>query len=207
MPVSSCIKLPGFEQIALSNLVWQVLESSVASSDESSIQGSTQGKQCILPSPPTSDILTKHAASFVTLYIGGKLRGCIGSYQASQPLWQNVCQNAFYSAHEDHRFSPLKAAELTKLAVDVSILSDLVPMDNNGEPALLAQLQPKNDGLLIKEGELNALFLPVVWQALPGPEAFVNALKNKGGWSEDYWSNNIDIYRFHTQRYHLSKPN
>ncbi|XAW87535.1 AmmeMemoRadiSam system protein A [Vibrio sp. CDRSL-10 TSBA] len=186
MPVLSCIKLSDDERRALLDFVWQVLEQALAG----------QGFQ--LPNAPRSETLRQPAASFVTLHHNGQLRGCIGSLSADEALWKNVCHNAYASGFKDARFAPLTAQDKAGLSVEISVLSALTPVENQGEAELLQRLRPDIDGLLLEDERHRAVFLPSVWQALPEPDQFVAALKAKGGWPPGYWSKDIDIHLFST---------
>ncbi len=174
------------EQDQLKALVWQVLQKSIE-----------QGK-FTLPSPPSSMALQQRAATFVTLYIDKRLRGCTGAYIANYPLWEDVCRHAYSSAFEDNRFAPLNGDELKHISFDISILSPLTQIKNSSEQALIDQLQLGIDGLLLKQYPRTALFLPTVWQSLPNPTAFVRELKQKGGWPVDYWASSIELFSFTT---------
>lgn len=184
MPASSYINLSREEQAELKQLVWQALAKAV------------EYRSPLQPAPPKSPALLTPRACFVTLYVDKQLRGCIGTYAAEKSLWQNVCEYSYYSACEDRRFAPLEKEELPDLSFEISVLSELQPLQNDGEQALLEQLQVGIDGLLLKDGYRSAIFLPTVWQSLPTPESFVQALKQKGGWSQEYWSDAIKIFRF-----------
>jgi len=184
-------RLSELEQAELFNLTQQVIEHGI------------KYQQCLIPEPPGSKALLQHAASFVTLYLDGELKGCIGSCKAKEAIWLNVCKNAFSSAFEDYRFNALKADELSQLSIDISILSELSVIVNAGEQALLDELVPDEDGLILKKAGFQAVFLPTVWRNLPKPNAFVSALKQKAGWPENYWSKDIEIFRFTTQVYTL----
>ncbi|WP_372881927.1 AmmeMemoRadiSam system protein A [Psychromonas sp.] len=186
MPVLSYFNLTEEEQAELKLLVWQALEKAV--------EYGTRFE----PAPPKSQKLLTPLSCFVTLYVHKQLRGCIGTYDAQNSLWQNVCNYSYYSACEDRRFTPLEKKELSALSFEISVLSELQPLQNAGEQALLEQLQPEIDGLLLKDDYHSAIFLPTVWQSLPTAESFVQALKQKGGWSRDYWSDAIQIFRFET---------
>ena len=186
MPVSSFTNLNCAEQSELKRLVIQVLSDAL-------IHKSLQ-----FPCAPESPKLLAPAACFVTLYIGQQLRGCIGTYAADQALWFNVCRYSYYSAFEDRRFPPLTKEELVSIRFEISILSELEKITNNGEYALLQQLQAGDDGLLIKEPPRSAIFLPSVWRSLTTPSDFLQALKQKGGWASDYWSLGIELFRFST---------
>ena len=188
-------KLSPHEQKQLKSLVWKVLRSAVKSN------------KFVMPSPPEDPVLLKNGASFVTIYVDDQLRGCIGICEAEQPLWLDVCRHAFSSAMQDWRFETLQESELNKLSFCISVLSELTPVINNGEQALLEQLSVGIDGLILiekeKDGEhqKNAVFLPAVWRSLTKPDLFLNALKQKGGWSENYWSEDIELFIFSTVEY------
>lgn len=186
MPVSSYINLSPEAQDELKQLVWQVLDKAV------------EDRTLFLPVPPISPALLVPRACFVTLYVNKQLRGCIGTYAVEKSLWQNVCDYSYYSACEDRRFEPLQKWELPDLSFEISVLSALQPLANEGERALLAQLQIGIDGLLLKDSYHSAIFLPSVWFSLKTAQVFVHALKRKGGWSQNYWSEDIKIFRFET---------
>ncbi|NQY64167.1 MAG: AmmeMemoRadiSam system protein A [Alteromonadaceae bacterium] len=194
MPVSSPIKLNSEEEKRLQSLVWQVLRSAAKSNE------------FVMPSPPQNPILLKNAASFVTIYVEGELRGCIGICEAVEPLWSDVCRHAFSSAMQDWRFEELQESELCKLSFSISVLSEPTPMINKGEQDLLEHLSVGIDGLILKEQQgdkrKSAVFLPSVWRSLTKPALFVKALKQKGDWSENYWSENIELFRFTSVEYY-----
>ncbi len=61
-------------------------------------------------------------AVFVTLNHRGRLRGCIGSLEASQPLASAVAESAHGAAFRDPRFAPLQAYELDDISIEISVL-------------------------------------------------------------------------------------
>ena len=63
---------------------------------------------------PDHPQLAERGATFVTLTLGGELRGCIGSLNAHRPLGQDVRENAVSAALRDPRFPPLSAAEFAE---------------------------------------------------------------------------------------------
>ncbi|HYG89417.1 MAG TPA: AmmeMemoRadiSam system protein B [Azospirillum sp.] len=134
--------------------------------------------------------------TFVTLEIGGHLRGCIGAVVPTNPLIRDVVENSYKSAMQDPRFGPLTAAELPKVAITVSILSHNRPMAFADEADLLRQLRPGMDGLIIRDGGHSALFLPKVWNALPEPQAFLRHLKAKAGLDPDVETGTLQAFRF-----------
>jgi AmmeMemoRadiSam system protein A len=140
-------------------------------------------------------------ACFVTLEIGGALRGCIGSLQAQRPLVEDVADNAYAAAFSDPRFPPLRADEYPHLHLDISVLHPAEAMEVDGEEDLLRQLRPGVDGLILEEGARRATFLPSVWEQLPGAGEFLAHLKHKAGLPTDYWSDQIRFRRYTTESF------
>jgi pyruvate formate lyase activating enzyme len=137
-------------------------------------------------------------AAFVTVTLGGKLRGCIGSVQPQRALVDDVAINAYKAAFEDRRFSPLGERELGQIGVSVSVLSCQAPIAAPDEAALLDQLRPRVDGLVIRDEALKkgALFLPHVWEGIPEPRVFLRRLREKAGLPGDHWSPDFRAWRF-----------
>ena len=135
-------------------------------------------------------------ASFVTLTQSGRLRGCIGSLQAWQPLRDDVAGNACAAAFRDPRFPALRAEELPVTQIEVSVLSAPEPMPFTSQADALAQLRPGQDGVILSAGRHRATFLPQVWEELPTPAEFISHLLLKAGLPPDYWSDAVQISRY-----------
>ena len=152
--------------------------------------------------PPAVDVKTftrdlqPHRATFVTLKKGNKLRGCIGTITAHRPFVEDVVHNAYAAAFRDHRFAPLQADEAKDTAVSISLLGKPKAMSFADELDFLGQLQPHIDGLIIRDGDQRAVFLPQVWADLPDPKTFLSHLKRKAGMHEDHWSDRFQAWRF-----------
>ncbi|MBI2969850.1 MAG: AmmeMemoRadiSam system protein B [Gammaproteobacteria bacterium] len=121
------------------------------------------------------------AALFVTLTLGGELRGCIGTTEASEPMVVAVATCAFNAAFRDPRFNPLSAGEFGRTALSVSLLSPKQALRFDSESHLLQQLRPGIHGLMIRSGERQAIFLPAVWESIAGSGDFLRELKRKAG--------------------------
>ncbi|PPD32840.1 MAG: AMMECR1 domain-containing protein [Methylomonas sp.] len=145
--------------------------------------------------------LTNKAASFVTLERHGQLRGCIGMLEAQRPLVKDIAENAFAAAFRDPRFPGISANELADLDLHISILSPAKAMHFSSEQDLIAQLKPGIDGLILQEGYRRGTFLPSVWEQLPDPSLFLRHLKQKAGLSADYWSSQLNVYRYTTETF------
>jgi hypothetical protein len=125
--------------------------------------------------------LREPGATFVTLRAGATLRGCIGSLEPRRALTDDVAANAVAAALRDPRFPPLEANELSGLTVEVSLLGRAEPMAFRDRADLAAQLVPGEDGVILECGSRRATFLPQVWDALPDPGDFLDALARKAG--------------------------
>jgi uncharacterized protein len=130
--------------------------------------------------------LLAKGASFVTLERCGALRGCVGSLEASRPLYRDVLRNAV-RAMTDPRMPPVCADDWPDLDVKVSVLGAPQPLPSRTRDELLAALRPGVDGLILTDGQRRATFLPAVWAKLPEPDRYVAALLRKGGWPAGRW--------------------
>ncbi|MCZ6854564.1 MAG: AmmeMemoRadiSam system protein A, partial [Gammaproteobacteria bacterium] len=143
--------------------------------------------------------LRANGASFITLSNRGKLRGCTGSILAKRPLGLDVAENAFNTAFDDPRFSPLEATEFPQLLIEISVLSTPCEMTFVDEAELLNRLQPYVDGLVIATKGHKATFLPKVWENIPEPRKFLAELKDKAGLPADYPSTDLTVSRYRTE--------
>lgn len=157
-----------------------------------------RGPAPVLPADPR---LQERGASFVTLTEDGELRGCIGSLRRSRRLGEDVLANAVAAAMDDPRFPPLSSEELDAVSVEVSLLSEPEYLEFSGEAALLAQLRPGEDGLIIFSGCRSATFLPQVWEQLPDPQQFLAALKRKAGLPADRPVPGLMAARYQVQKW------
>lgn len=140
-------------------------------------------------------------ATFVTLDKDKRLRGCIGSLQAHRPLLADVVANTVKAGFSDPRFPALLADELPAMDLSVSILSQPRAIEAASEPALIAELSPDRDGLIIADQGRSALFLPHVWAQIPDPRIFLSALRQKAGLRSDHWSPTFRAQRFTVEKF------
>lgn len=143
----------------------------------------------------------RDGASFVTLTIDGRLRGCIGSLEAWRPLLEDVRANALSAAFRDPRFPPLTRGEFHRVHVEVSVLTPPEPLDFRSEADLLSQLVPHEDGLVLTASGHRGTFLPQVWEQLPEPADFLRQLKRKAGLPVDHWGPDVRVSRYRVTRF------
>jgi MEMO1 family protein len=140
--------------------------------------------------------------TFVTLKIGGQLRGCIGSLVGRQPLVEGVRTNALNAALHDPRFRPLAAKELDLVSIEVSILTAPQPLDYADADELAARLRPHVDGVTIRKGFASATFLPQVWDQLPEVGSFLFHLCEKAGLPGDAWrQGDLEVETYQVQHF------
>lgn len=158
-----------------------------------------QGLEARLAAPA----LQARCGTFVTLKINHRLRGCIGNLSADASLAAGVRDNALNAAFHDPRFSPLTAAELDTLQIEVSVLSEPLRLDYTDADDLLSRLKPGIDGVILKKGHASATFLPQVWEQLPQPDAFLSNLCMKAGLPADRWrQGDLTVLVYQVQYFH-----
>ncbi len=94
--------------------------------------------------------------AFVTLHKQGRLRGCIGLFTSSDPLYLVVAQMAVAAATQDHRFPPVSAAELKDIDIEISVLSEPKPIDD------WKKIRLGVDGVIVRRAGASGVFLPQV---------------------------------------------
>ena len=62
---------------------------------------------------PHEGIFGERRGVFVTLHVGGELRGCIGTTEGDEPLGDAVVRCAASAALHDPRFAAVRAEELS----------------------------------------------------------------------------------------------
>lgn len=142
--------------------------------------------------------LQQQGASFVTLTVNGGLRGCIGALEAYQPLALDVREHAQAAALNDYRFPPVTPPELSAIDIEISYLTQPVPLDYADAADLMAKLRPGVDGVVLGDNFRKATFLPQVWEKLPAPEDFLDQLCYKMGAAHDVWRRrklSVQIYQ------------
>jgi len=137
-------------------------------------------------------LFNQPAAIFVTLKDNGALRGCIGGTTVHMTLYDAIFAYSKAAAFADHRFMPVKLAELEKLNIEISILSPLRKINSAEE------IVPHNDGVMIVSENKSGLFLPQVWQQISKKEDFLHEIcVQKAGLEKNCWlDKNIELYTF-----------
>ena len=157
---------------------------------------------------PDSEILThlrdqelqQKMGTFVTLKEHGELRGCIGSLTPIDSIVEGVKRNALNSAFHDPRFKPVEINELAAIEIEISILTEPIPLKYANADDLTRILQVGIDGVIIQKGGQSATFLPQVWEQLPRPDDFLSHLCHKAGLPAEAWqSGGLEVFIYQVQ--------
>lgn len=136
-----------------------------------------------------SGALTERCGAFVSLYVDGKLRGCIGTFSEEDPLWKNVRDMALSAATSDERFTPIGSDDLSALSIEISVLSPRERVDDH------RSIIPGKHGIYMISGANRGTLLPQValQQNWTLEELLGNCAKYKAGIGWDGWKS-ADLY-------------
>jgi AMMECR1 domain-containing protein len=81
------------------------------------------------------------------------------------------------------------------------VLSPLDPAPATSRQLVLDHLRPGVDGLVIADGPRQAVFLPAVWDQLPGRAEFLDRLQLKAGMRPRSWPGGMRAWRFTATKY------
>jgi uncharacterized protein len=147
--------------------------------------------------------LREEGSSFITLTMGGQLRGCIGSLNPYQPLADDVREHAVAAALSDPRFPPVRESELKGIQIEVSRLTRPTSLEYKDADDLLGKLRPHVDGVILRDAFHRATFLPQVWEKIPDPAEFLNNLCYKMGLRHDAWrSKHLEVSTYQVEEFH-----
>lgn len=144
--------------------------------------------------------LEEPGAAFVTLTVGGQLRGCIGSLEAWRPLAEDVEANACAAAFEDPRFPPLDMDEWRRVKMEISVLTPPEEIAAGTEEEVLETICPGRDGVILNAGGRCGTFLPSVWEQIPDKRTFLAQLKCKAGWPIAGWPAGARVFRYQAEK-------
>jgi len=140
-----------------------------------------------------SPLLREKRGVFVTHWMDGELRGCIGFPYPVKPLAEAVQEAAVSAALQDPRFHPVSQEELSRLEIEISVLTPPKPIEQR-------QIQVGVHGLIVRSGNRSGLLLPQVaieyrWNV----ETFLEQTCVKAGLPPDAWKGKAEIYGFEAQ--------
>jgi AMMECR1 domain-containing protein len=84
-----------------------------------------------------------------------------------------------------------------QLEIEISVLTEPLPLFFSSPEDLLHQLQPGVDGVVLQIGRREATYLPQVWEQIPDKVDFLNNLAEKAGCEPSAWrqpGTSVSIY-------------
>ena len=142
--------------------------------------------------------LMEKRATFITLTKDGKLRGCVGSLEATRPLYEDIIVNAQLAAFKDKRFEELKEEE--KIKIEISILSKPEELNYEDYNDLKEKIRPGVDGVILTYKDRSATYLPSVWEQIKSKEEFFSSLCEKAGIEKEDMNNHPEIKIYQTKK-------
>jgi AmmeMemoRadiSam system protein B/AmmeMemoRadiSam system protein A len=137
-----------------------------------------------------SATLTTPGGAFVTLNKNKNLRGCIGRFDATLPLWKVVQSMAVAAATQDPRFSKVESNEIDQLKIEISVLTPMKPIKSADEFIL------GKHGIYMKKGNSSGTFLPQVAKTGWTREEFLgHCAQDKAGIGWDGWKT-AELYTY-----------
>jgi AmmeMemoRadiSam system protein A len=137
--------------------------------------------------------MKERAGVFVSLKIRGMLRGCIGTFQSSEPNVANeIVRNAISAATDDPRFTAVRPDELASLEYSVDVLTTPEPAKD------FTELDPRRYGVIVQAGRRRGLLLPDL-EGVDTVEEQVGIAMQKAGIAP---GTPVTLSRFEVKRYH-----
>lgn len=128
-----------------------------------------------LPDALPRELTEQAAGAFVSLHMGGRLRGCIVTIGPTQEnlAWE-IIRNAVSAGTRDPRFPAVRAEELDELEYSVDVLGQPESVD------ALDQLDPRQYGVIVSFGHQRGLLLPDL-DGVDTVEQQIDIARQKGG--------------------------
>ena len=131
------------------------------------------------------ELSRRNTGAFVTLTSHGQLRGCIGFLTSSNTLFETVLEAAQEAAANDPRFAPVTSEDLSNIDVEISVLSEAVPISNY-EDIIIGE-----HGLILDSPPYHAVLLPqVAVEHEFTTSEYLSALCEKAGLNSNEWMEN-----------------
>src|ERR1700722_7925672 len=119
------------------------------------IQTTLQKGRKLPPVESLSPILREKRGTFVTLWMDGELRGCIGFPYPQKPLVEGIQEAAVGAALHDPRFPMLRLEELARVLIEISVLTAPKPLAPE-------KVKVGIPGLIVRQANRSGLLLPQV---------------------------------------------
>lgn len=162
-------------------LAWSVLRSYLK-----------DGKASQLNFEATPEIAGR-AGVFVSIKKNGRLRGCIGTFEPTQPdIAREIMRNTVMAATQDPRFPRIEESELEELEISVDVLTEPEAINDQ------SQLDPLQYGVILQSGWRKGLLLPML-EGVNTVEEQLAIVRQKAGIAP---AEAVSMYRFSVMRYY-----
>lgn len=139
-------------------------------------------------------IFSSRRASFIELYVDDEKRGESGTFFAYQSLAEDLATNAFKAAvHSD---KPLQKDEIERMHLKIFLLSRPVEVAFDSEEKLISQIDPDNDGLILRDGDKDVTVMPGTSRNSPSKEAFFESITKRISNDANLHSKMMIIFKF-----------
>lgn len=150
------------------------------------------GRKIDIPEDLPTELTDTRAGAFVSIHKQGRLRGCIGTIEATEEtLAEEIINNAISASTRDPRFSEITEDELKWLEINVDVLGEPEPIFS------MDQLDPKRYGVIVQKGYRRGLLLPDL-DGVDTAEQQVSIARQKAGIRPD---EEIRMQRFEVIRH------
>lgn len=151
--------------------------------------------------PPDDPLISAPRRVFVSWHLGERLVGCIGTLEPARSLEEGVRRYAVHAGLYDPRTPPAQPHELPLMSCEISVLSEPEPLGVLGFDSIESAIVSGRDGVIIEVDKRRAVFLPVVWEKIPQPRAFLLALCRKGKIDPERDGPNLKAFTFQAERF------
>jgi AmmeMemoRadiSam system protein A len=136
----------------------------------------------------------RRPGAFVTILVGGCLRGCLGRMMTDRPLPDLIGQLGGEVADSDPRFDPVRPEELAHLSLQISVLTD------EQEVTSILEIEVGRHGLVVEHLDRRGVLLPQVpaehgWDRV----TFVEHTCLKAGLPPDAWRRGARLFVFEAE--------
>lgn len=146
---------------------------------------------------------------FTTIYThpDHELRGCIGYPEPFMPLIRSLINSAIH-ATEDPRFSRLTPEELSRVVIEVSILTPPRKVKARNPEDILRKIEIGKHGLIVRKWQLSGLLLPqVATEHNMDARTFLEHTCMKAYLPTDAWLDpTTTVYTFESHVFHEKRP-
>lgn len=141
-----------------------------------------------------SDLLRRRAGVFVSIHKDGRLRGCIGTIEATcGSIAEEIAQNAVSASTRDPRFPAIRPAELDSLEITVDVLGETEKISSP------AELDVRRYGVIVSKGRRRGLLLPNL-EGVDTVEEQISIALQKAGLAAD--EERYELERFEVVRHY-----